>query len=205
MSEAEMLDLVDAIECITNIAPTGPGEALPCLLDYDIAVDTSTLPRWSSTCFRIVGNELHVCGSMPGLDACLAWSEGDAEYVSGTPPMAELMSLLTGAVDARPGAILGSMCLAFGIDHAGPIVMTGEGVRWCPSETLAGERLHGSTMRTAVGAIPSSMLVPSVDRDPRCHVDIDRRALRMHLRYEGMKRARTPSWTDDARKSAEAA
>lgn len=205
MTDEEMARLIYGIIAVIGIKPSAQQDTDACMLDYDIAVDTSGMPTRSDPCFRLIGRDLHVCGSMAGAGECRRWTDGHAEYVSGSPLMAELMTILSAVVEARPGAILGSMRIEGFGDHAGPVLITEQGVRWCPSETLTGETLHGATMRTVHGSIPPSMLVPSIDRDPRCHIDVDRRALRLHLECDAMKRAVSASRVAVPDQGAEAA
>lgn len=205
VSEEIAIELADAIEALTNIQPTGPGEALPCRIGEDLTISTAGLPKWSHSCFRIMPGELQMCGSMMDLDRCLTWRDGDVEYVSGTPIMAELMTILTAACDAPIGTIIGSMCVARRHDYAGPIVMTAEGVRWCPSDTDASDMPMPGSVHRIVKEIPPETLVAKDVVDARCHVGIDRKRLRTHLRYEGMTRARTPTRISDASPEPEAA
>lgn len=198
VSEAIAIELAEAIEALTCIEPTGPGEALPCRIGEDLTIATASLPRWSHSCFRILPGELHVCGSMIDLDRCLTWSRDGVEYVSGTPIMVELMTMLTQACEAPVGTIMGSMCVARRFDYAGPIVMTADGVRWCPSDTDASDRPMPGLEHRIVTRLPPETLVSGGVDDARCQVGIDRRRLRTHLRYEGMTRARTPTRIGDS-------
>jgi hypothetical protein len=198
VSEGIAIELAEAIEALTNIQPTGPGEAIPCRIGEDLTIATAGLPRWSHSCFRILPGEIHMCGSMIDLDRCLTWNRDGVEYVSGTPIMAELMTMLTQACEAPVGTIIGSMCIARRFDYAGPIVMTADGVRWCPSGTDAGHRPVPRLEHRIVTRLPPETLITGDVDDARCHVGIDRRALRTHLRFEGMTRARTPTRISDS-------
>lgn len=204
LSQDDVADLIAAIESITRIVPTKRSVG-PCVLDYDIDVDTTSMPASAERCFDLIDGHLLMHGAMGDLDTCIRWIDGTAEYVSGTPLMTELMKLLSRAARAHTGVIVGSMRIEGGGDHAGPIIITDAGLRWCPSGTMTGQTPLGSTIRTVRGSIPRSMIVESIDRDPECHVDVDRRALRTHLEYEDMKRVHPCGAHRPSDDSAEAA
>jgi hypothetical protein len=183
-------DLVETVVGLTAIEADGPGDALPCRLAEDIRVSDHGLPRWTRWSVRMSGCDLLMCGAMPNFDVSLQWNVDRCTYESGTPVMAEFLAMIGPALDARPGAVLGSMGLFSTIYDGGPILMTPAGPRWCPSCTEADIAPRPGTMVKTVTRVPAFLLRPFEGGDPRCHVDVDREGLRRYAEGETMKRIR---------------
>lgn len=192
-------DLVDAIDCLTSLVDRGAGDAFPCMIAPNIGVDDTGMPKACLPSYRLENRTLRVCGMMPDLDRPVSWKDGRAEFVSGTPVLAELFAMLASAVDAPVGAILGSISPPSPMLCGGPIVQTAVGPRWL----MTGVHAFSTSMDCiVVDRIPPSALVPAEGLDPRCHVGVDLDELRLVEREERMLRIHCTARTITAPRTA---
>ena len=188
-------ELADVAVGLMDLREEGAGDALPCRLSHDLHVDARGLQRRASPVSRIHDGSLFLCGLALDLDKGTEWRAGGTEFTSGTPVLAEMFAMLDPAVDAPIGTILGSIGDAGSMDHAGPVVMTAAGPRWCRSDSSWGDEEGDWNHFLGIPPIvfsrlPGWSLRPADGADGRAWADVDRDGLRAFVEDECMKRAR---------------
>ena len=188
-------ELADVAVGLMDLREEGAGDALPCRLSHDLHIDARGLQSRAFPVSGVRDGDLLLCGLAPDLDKSTEWRTGRTEFTSGTPVLAELFAMLDPAVDVPVGTILGSIGEAGSMRHAGPVVMTSSGPRWCQSDSSYGDEEDDWNHFLGIPPIvfsrlPGWSLRPAEGADGRAWADVDRAGLRAFVEDECMKRAR---------------